>query len=232
MSFQARRISSDCGFDYMPVSALLAGAVIVAGSLVAIANRPIAAGALGTLHIEGVWDVVKITGAVTLGAPIYWKTTADPVGGVAGTGAAQTSSTGATLMGYAVKAADAGDATVRVVLIPYLATIYTSLAAPIADPGNAGAIAVTNSGSVQIVTAGAETRTLAAPTFVGQQISLAMKTDGGDAVVTVATLINQAGNNTITFNDAGDVVVLVAIQNGANIRWRTLLNDGATLATV
>lgn len=100
------------------------------------------------------------------------------------------------------------------------------------DAGNAGAIPVTSSGHVKLVTAGAETRTLAAPSFAGQILSLSMKTDGGDCVLTCATTINQAGNNTITFNDAGDCVTLIAKSNGANLRWSVLANDGATLATV
>jgi hypothetical protein len=82
------------------------------------------------------------------------------------------------------------------------------------------------------VTGGAETNTLAAPSFVGQELLLCMKTDGGDRVVTCATGVNQTGNNTITFNDAGDSIRLNAIQNGANIRWRVVYNDGCTLSTV
>ena len=54
--------------------------------------------------------------------------------------------------------------------------------ATIADPGASGAIPVTATGRVAIVTAGAETRTLAAPTIVGQRLLLYMKTDGGDEV--------------------------------------------------
>lgn len=104
--------------------------------------------------------------------------------------------------------------------------------ATIADPGNAGAIPVTASGRVAIVTAGAETRTLAVPTIVGQRLLLYMKTDGGDAVITSAAAFNQTGNNTITMNDAGDSLELVAIESGANLRWRVVYNDGCTLATV
>lgn len=110
--------------------------------------------------------------------------------------------------------------------------IAAAAALAVADPGNAGAIAVTHSGVCPLVTAGAETRTLAIPTFLGQELVLQMKTDGGDGVVTSAQAINQAGNNTITFNDAGDAVGLVAIDVGGALRWRVRFNDGATLATV
>ena len=64
-------------------------------------------------------------------------------------------------------------------------TIHNELSSVIADPGNAGAITVTESGHCPIVTTGAETRTLAAPSYAGQLLSLAMKTDGGDCVVTL-----------------------------------------------
>lgn len=102
----------------------------------------------------------------------------------------------------------------------------------VADPGNAGAIPVTRSGSVAIVTAGAETRTLAIPAAVGQTLSVYMQTDGGDCVITVASAINQAGNNTVTLNDVGDCVTLRGIYTGAAMAWRVLANDGASLSTV
>jgi hypothetical protein len=91
---------------------------------------------------------------------------------------------------------------------------------------------MTESSHASIVTAGAETRTLAAPSYAGQMLSLAMKTDGGDCVITCATGLNQTGNNTITMNDAGDSILLVGIESGANKRWRVVYNDGCTLSTV
>ena len=98
------------------------------------------------------------------------------------------------------------------------------------DPGNAGAIPVTKSGSVPIVTAGAETRTLAIPTAIGQTLSIIMKTDGGDCVVTVASAINQAGNTIITLGDAGDNIHLIGVHTGTALAWRVLSNDGAALS--
>jgi hypothetical protein len=100
----------------------------------------------------------------------------------------------------------------------------------ITDPGNAGAIAVTANGVCDITTAGAETRTLAIPTFVGQRILLCLDTDGGDCVVTVASSFNQAGNTIITFNDAGDSVELVGRTVGGTRKWQLAFNDGATLS--
>lgn len=107
----------------------------------------------------------------------------------------------------------------------------TDLTNAIADPGDTGAIPVDQgSGSVALVTAGAETRTLADPEFIGQQLSLYLKTDGGDCVVTSASdVTNTAGQNIMTFADVGDHVALIAIEDGADLEWRQLQNDGAAL---
>jgi len=232
---QARFVHDGESIDYTPGSAVDAGQVVVQSGVVGIAKLDIAASALGALALTGIFDVVKVSGAITAGAAVYWDADGNPVGGTAGSGAATTTSTANTFMGWAVKAAAETDTTVRMVLFgspAVTANHYGPLNNPIADPGDAGAIPVTASGTVAIVTAGAETRTLAAPAFVGQELVLYMKTDGGDAVITVATGVNQTGNNTITMNDAGDVIRLVAIENGANLRWRVVVNDGCTLSTV
>lgn len=100
------------------------------------------------------------------------------------------------------------------------------------DPGDGGAIDVDKSGYVPLVTAGAETRTLAAPTFIGQMLILTLKTDGGNCVVTVATTVNQTGNNTVTFADVADTIVLLGVENGSNLRWKVWSNADAALSTV
>ena len=103
----------------------------------------------------------------------------------------------------------------------------------IPDPGNAGAIDVSRSGYMESVTTAAQTRTLARPTFIGQQLELHCKTDGGDNVITVTGTINVTGNNTITLNDVGDYVLLRASRGAAAVlQWRVVVNDGATLSTV
>ena len=102
----------------------------------------------------------------------------------------------------------------------------------IADPGDGNAISVTQSGQCALVTGGAETRTLAAPAFIGQEITLYMKTDGGNCVVTCSTTINETGNNTITFANTGEALFLRAVEEGSNLRWRCAVADGAVLATV
>lgn len=104
----------------------------------------------------------------------------------------------------------------------------------VADPGDAGAIPVTASGVVALVTteAGGETRTLAAPTFAGQAMTLSLDTDGGDCVVTVAGGVNVTGNNTLTLDNAGEVIGLAAVSVGGALKWRIAHNDGVGLTTV
>ncbi|MCX5683756.1 MAG: hypothetical protein NT049_08735, partial [Planctomycetota bacterium] len=65
-----------------------------------------------------------------------------------------------------------------------------------------------------------------------QMLLVSLKTDGGNCVITCATTVNQTGNNTITLDDAGDAILLVAKANGTNKRWSVVSNDGAALSTV
>ncbi len=106
----------------------------------------------------------------------------------------------------------------------------------ITDPGDAGAIDVTRSGICQLVSGGAETRTLAAPTSPGLRLILAFKTDGGDITLTCATTLNVNADNTITFDTAGEMIELVSVPSGSNYRWRALSclpeTDTASLSTV
>ncbi|MCE5280331.1 MAG: DUF2190 family protein [Planctomycetaceae bacterium] len=99
--------------DYTPGSAVAAGDVIVQGTLVGIARTPIAASILGSLAVRGIFDVVKAAVEIAAGAAVYWDADGDPVGGTAGTGAATTTRTGNTFMGFAVAAAADTAATVR-----------------------------------------------------------------------------------------------------------------------
>jgi|TARA_R110002153_G_scaffold33647_14_gene101372 hypothetical protein len=101
----------------------------------------------------------------------------------------------------------------------------------IADPGASGAIPVIKSGSVSIVSATTETRTVADPTFVGQTLNIGLKTDGGTVTMTSASPVNQTGNNTLAFADVGDHLMLVASEDGADIEWRIVANDGVGLTT-
>ena len=109
---------------------------------------------------------------------------------------------------------------------------YGAAAQVVADPGNAGAIAVTANGMCALTSAGAETRTLAIPTFAGQQLAIICDTYVGNIVITSAQAINQAGNNTMTFGVVNDSIFLVAMTIGGALCWRVVGNDGVALSTV
>ena len=92
--------------DYTPSTAVAAGDVVVIGSLVGVAPRPIAANATGALAIDGVYSLPCATGATgAQGSAINW---------VAASGVAH-ASTGVAA-GKLAKARAAGDTTVHVIL--------------------------------------------------------------------------------------------------------------------
>lgn len=130
-----------------------------------------------------------------------------------------------------VEASGAEDDLVTVRLIDE-APLINALDTAITDPGNAGAIPVTSSGVCPMTSAGAETRTIAAPTFIGQQIALIDDVHVGNIVVTAATAVNQTGNNTLTFGAAADACLLIAMQVAGALVWRIAANDGVALSTV
>ncbi len=220
--------------DYTPSVNIAAGQVVVQNGLVGIARTPIAANALGSLAVVGLFRVVKANLEINSGAALYWDADGNPYNGTAGTGCATTNASGNTFMGFGTAAAGATDETVNVRLfgVTVSATIHNALSAAIADPGDGEAIPVANSGHCALVTADAETRTLADPSYVGQQLLLCLDTDGGDCAITAASAINQTGNNTITLDDAGDTVLLAAVSVGDAAKWRVVANDGGTLSTV
>lgn len=134
----------------------------------------------------------------------------------------------------AISVLDSGSYTADTDVEAVTAELLRKRVVAVADPGNAGAITASRSAQVAITTGGTgQTRTLANPAIVGLTLALSMDVDGGgDAVITVASAINQTGNNTITLNDAGDTIVLRSVQIGGAARWRVASNDGATLTTV
>lgn len=230
---QAYKVQTGNAIDYTPNAAKSAGDVVVQNGLVGVVPTDLAADELGAVETFGVWSFVKATGAVNVGNAVYWDEDGDPVNGTAGTGAITTTSAGNHFVGYATESVLSGAERVKVLAMktPSL-TAYQPISYVIADPGNGEAIPVTNSGRVAIVTAGSETRTLAAPTFAGQELLLYVKTDGGTCVITCATTVNQTGNNTITMAEVNDSIRLHAIESGSDLRWRVVCNDGAALSTV
>lgn len=93
------------------------------------------------------------------------------------------------------------------------------------------AIPVTHSGSFPITQNGAETNTLAIPTYLGQWLNIFVDTDtSGARVITSAQRINQAGNTIITLTEVGDFIKLEAITIAGALRWQVVSNDGAALS--
>jgi predicted RecA/RadA family phage recombinase len=97
--------------DHVAGSNLAAGDVVVIGSLVGVAPRPIANGATGVVQIEGVVALPKLTSGdnsntITAGALVYWYATS---------GVAMTAVTGVKA-GYAIAQAVTGASTVNVKL--------------------------------------------------------------------------------------------------------------------
>lgn len=95
------------------------------------------------------------------------------------------------------------------------------------DPGSAGTITIDrNPAYVPLVSAAAETRTLARPTKVGAKATLVMQTDGGDITLTVTGGYNEAGDTTFTFADAGQFAVFESVKVGTTYAWRLTSHDG------
>lgn len=96
--------------DYTPGTNVSAGDVVVQEDLLGIAKLDIAAGILGALAVDGVFDFPKATGGgsgISAGASVYWdegatEATTDAAGGAN------------KLIGKVVATAADGDATVRV----------------------------------------------------------------------------------------------------------------------
>lgn len=89
------------------------------------------------------------------------------------------------------------------------------------DPGDAASIYVDRSPMfVPLVSAGAETRTLARPTKEGAILFLYMRTDAGDITLTVTGGFNEDGETTMVFSDAGQLAAFVSCYDGTNYHWR------------
>ncbi|MAK30932.1 hypothetical protein [Acinetobacter sp.] len=105
----------------------------------------------------------------------------------------------------------------------------------IMDPGASGTIAIDRTlGVCPIVTAGAEGRVIAEPVRAGIILTLALKTDGGNATVTTAgsETINAGGTEgtQVVLDTAGDSITLISIPKGSDIVWAVLANNGGTVS--
>jgi len=97
----------------------------------------------------------------------------------------------------------------------------------LADPGSAGTITVTMYWQIcSVVTAAAETRTLAQPNRPGIIATVVLKTDGGDLTLTVTGGYNQDADTAMVFADAGDFVTFISLDIGGSYYWRVLTHAG------
>lgn len=101
------------------------------------------------------------------------------------------------------------------------------------DPGNAGSIAPTMWGQIfPIVTAAAETRTLARPDKAGVLVTVLLDTWVGNLTLTVTGGYNPAGDTSITFDTAGDMVTFLSVKTGTTYQWTVLAQVGTNLNTL
>ena len=94
--------------DYTPNSAVAVGDVVVIGSVVAVAPRPIAASTKGALAVVGVYSFAKNAGiTIGQGDRVYYYAASGAVTGATG-----------TVAGFAAEAAASSATSVKVKLHP------------------------------------------------------------------------------------------------------------------
>ena len=72
--------------DYKASAAVKNGEVVSLGTRIGVAGEDIAAGETGHLHVVGVFEMEKATGAMTMGAAVYYDEAAKKITTVASTG--------------------------------------------------------------------------------------------------------------------------------------------------
>lgn len=97
--------------DYTAAEALKSGDVVDLTTRIGVAGVDIAAGETGAVHVVGVFEMPKATGAVTVGQALYWDKAAENITTAAGSSPANTPA------GWAVAAAETDDTSVLVKLL-------------------------------------------------------------------------------------------------------------------
>lgn len=82
-----------------------AGQVVSLTTRIGVAGTEIAASAVGSLHVKGVFSMPKATGAIAIGAAVYYNASTDKI---------TTTASSAVPAGWAIAAAKSEDATVQV----------------------------------------------------------------------------------------------------------------------
>lgn len=191
---------------YTPGSAKDAGTVQASGAITGIIATDLAANERGSMVVSGTVKMPKVTGAISVGAKLYWNATGDPVGGTAGSGAVTVTDTDGYAIGYAVEAALSGDSAVVAYMVP-------------------GMEATVNQKRFRVTTAQVNAGLTLLPARAGikyQVVDLALISIGGAAAT--ATTVDILGTQT------SSVKLLAAAVAG--LTQSTVLRAGATNATV
>ena len=110
----------------------------------------------------------------------------------------------------------------------FLNGVDTNLTTVIPDPGIGGTIDVSNSGTCILThDTSSFSRTLPAPTFIGQKIDLVLDTisSGTLTVSTPAGYDSGGTNGSLLFTVAGQSARVYAVEEGGTIVWRVLRAD-------
>ncbi len=102
--------------DYTPSGAVIAGQVVLIGTVPHVAPHAIADGIKGALAYEGLWKVPQVAAILTAGDAVYWDENGSPVTGTALSGCATGTTSGNNLMGFAAYTTAATDSYAYVVL--------------------------------------------------------------------------------------------------------------------
>lgn len=94
--------------DYTASAAVKSGEVVSLTTRIGVAGEDIAAGETGHLHVVGVFEMDKATGAVDMGAALYYDASAGNI---------TTTASGNVPAGYAAAPAASADTTVLVKLL-------------------------------------------------------------------------------------------------------------------
>lgn len=106
--------------DYKASAAVKNGEVVSLGTRIGVAGEDIAAGETGHLHVVGVFEMEKATGAMTMGAAVYYDEAAKKITTVASTVAStgeSSSKVNNIPAGYAAAPAASADETALVKLL-------------------------------------------------------------------------------------------------------------------
>ena len=95
--------------DYTPGADVIAGQVVLVGTIPMIAPKAIASGVKGALAYDGVWKVPQVAAILTAGDAVYWDENGSPVTGTALSGCATGTAAGNNLMGVAAYTTAATD---------------------------------------------------------------------------------------------------------------------------